>query len=236
MGPTWGPSGADRTQVGAMLAPWTLLSGLSSSHPLPGTIKHQEEDNIWTLFQILFKFCGFIGNYWWTNSLILNDAIRWHKYWSTLVQAMVCCLIAPSHYLGLLINHYWGLVALLFHYLYPPLQRRWKGGTLVSACPPVSPSIYGQNRVHSISSTILAGSILFLHILSTNFRKFAVCWLFLFIPKFEFLAIFLLQLVWPFIWPLAIMHDDLDLWPRPWPWPLIVCISPNGDYFVVSLI
>ena len=29
IGPTWGPSGADRTQVGPMLAPWTLLSGLS---------------------------------------------------------------------------------------------------------------------------------------------------------------------------------------------------------------
>ena len=28
MGPTWGPSGAGRTQVGPMLAPWTLLSGL----------------------------------------------------------------------------------------------------------------------------------------------------------------------------------------------------------------
>ena len=27
MGPTWGPSGADRTQVVPMLAPWTLLSG-----------------------------------------------------------------------------------------------------------------------------------------------------------------------------------------------------------------
>ena len=26
MGPTWGPSGADRTQVGPMLAPWTMLS------------------------------------------------------------------------------------------------------------------------------------------------------------------------------------------------------------------
>ena len=26
-GPTWGPSGAGRTQVGPMLAPWTLLSG-----------------------------------------------------------------------------------------------------------------------------------------------------------------------------------------------------------------
>ena len=28
-GPTWGPSGADRTQVGPMLDPWTLLSGLA---------------------------------------------------------------------------------------------------------------------------------------------------------------------------------------------------------------
>ena len=27
MGPTWGPSGSDRTQMGPMLAPWTLLSG-----------------------------------------------------------------------------------------------------------------------------------------------------------------------------------------------------------------
>ena len=27
IGPIWGPSGADRTQVGPMLAPWTLLSG-----------------------------------------------------------------------------------------------------------------------------------------------------------------------------------------------------------------
>ena len=27
MGPTWGPSGADRSQVGPRLVPWTLLSG-----------------------------------------------------------------------------------------------------------------------------------------------------------------------------------------------------------------
>ena len=27
MGTTWGPPGADRTQVGPMLAPWTLISG-----------------------------------------------------------------------------------------------------------------------------------------------------------------------------------------------------------------
>ena len=29
MGPTWGPSGADMTQVGPRWAPWTLLSGSS---------------------------------------------------------------------------------------------------------------------------------------------------------------------------------------------------------------
>ena len=28
-GPTWGPSGADRTQVGPLLDPWTLLFGVS---------------------------------------------------------------------------------------------------------------------------------------------------------------------------------------------------------------
>ena len=33
MGPTLGPSGADRTQVGPMLAPWTLLSGTLLNSP-----------------------------------------------------------------------------------------------------------------------------------------------------------------------------------------------------------
>ena len=32
VGPTWGPSGADRTQVGPMLATWTLLSGTILLH------------------------------------------------------------------------------------------------------------------------------------------------------------------------------------------------------------
>ena len=31
IGPTWGPSGADRTQMGPMLAQWTLLSGVVSN-------------------------------------------------------------------------------------------------------------------------------------------------------------------------------------------------------------
>ena len=34
MGPTWGPSGADRTQMGPTLAPWTLLSGVLRCNPV----------------------------------------------------------------------------------------------------------------------------------------------------------------------------------------------------------
>ena len=34
MGPTWGPSGADRIQVGPMLAPWPLLSGYWGKHEI----------------------------------------------------------------------------------------------------------------------------------------------------------------------------------------------------------
>ena len=32
MGPTWGQSGADRTHVGSVLVPWTLLSGVSTTN------------------------------------------------------------------------------------------------------------------------------------------------------------------------------------------------------------
>ena len=59
--------------------------------------------------------------------------------------------------------------------LYPLLQRSWKGGILVSPCPSVRLSVCGQNRVHSVSSTILIGSISYLHILSSNFRRCVAC-------------------------------------------------------------
>ena len=36
MGPTWGPSGAGRTQVGPMFAPWILLSGNCSITSMRG--------------------------------------------------------------------------------------------------------------------------------------------------------------------------------------------------------
>ena len=49
-------------------------------------------------------------------------------------------------------------------------------------------SVCGQNRVRSVSLTILAGLILYLHILSTNFRKCVVCKAYFKTSKFKLLA------------------------------------------------
>ena len=71
-------------------------------------------------------------------------------------------------------------------FIMPPTQRSWRG-VLVSPCPSfrtdgrvrpsVCLSICGQNHICSVSSTILAGSMLYLHILSSNFRR-CVVWSF----------------------------------------------------------
>ena len=52
-------------------------------------------------------------------------------------------------------------------------------------------SVCGQNRVRSVSSTILIGSISYLHILSSNFRSCVACNTHLKVQKFEILANFL---------------------------------------------
>ena len=62
-------------------------------------------------------------------------------------------------------------------FIKPPTQQSWRGytGFTLSVCLPVHLVICGQNRVRSVSSTILAGSISYLHILSTNFRRCVAC-------------------------------------------------------------
>ena len=50
MGPTWGLSGVDRTQVGPMLAPWTLLSGICYSlYCIEIKMKAHKTLNIWRI-------------------------------------------------------------------------------------------------------------------------------------------------------------------------------------------
>ena len=51
MGPTWGPSGADRTQVGPMLTLWTLLSGFLLSGPLFTNLSEIKSNVHYTLFR-----------------------------------------------------------------------------------------------------------------------------------------------------------------------------------------
>ena len=73
---------------------------------------------------------------------------------------------------------FWGF---FFWFFYTPAQQSWRG---LSVCL----SIYGQNCVSSVSSTILAGSISYLHILSSNFRWCVACKVFFNIKMIKVLA------------------------------------------------
>ena len=82
MGPTWGPSGADRTQVGPMSAPWTLLYGYVTRH-LPNNAKQYNEKY---RMQLLYKWlsnavnvnCFFPTYLEFPNMTPLSDPLTWH--------------------------------------------------------------------------------------------------------------------------------------------------------------
>ena len=68
-----------------------------------------------------------------------------------------------------------GLLSVEIHFYYIPCFNRVEVYWLHLIRPSfqlfVCPSVCGQNCVRSVSSTILAGFISYLHILSTNFRS-----------------------------------------------------------------
>ena len=74
MGPTWGPSGAIRTQVGPMLAPWTLLSG-----KVEYTWRHHQMKT----FSSLLSLCE--GNH---RSLV--DSPHQGQWYGTLMISLIC--------------------------------------------------------------------------------------------------------------------------------------------------
>ena len=63
IGPTWGPSGASRTQMGPILAPWTLLSGYQRT--CQAAWLHER-----TSMQVKNNLVGFGGHPW--NPLTLQ--------------------------------------------------------------------------------------------------------------------------------------------------------------------
>ena len=106
-----------------------------------------------------------------------------HSFLSILISfPLFLSLDSPPLYMlphrggSVLFPHIWLLhslwhphVDVILYSYYTPHST--KLGILISPCPSVSPSVCGQNRVHSVSPTILAGSISYLHILSSNFRR-----------------------------------------------------------------
>ena len=75
MVPTWGPSGADRTEVGLILVPWTLLSGwLSGGTDHTSHICSQKPENKGIYFLSTINFHHSLWD-WpsWQLQLRLND-------------------------------------------------------------------------------------------------------------------------------------------------------------------
>ena len=55
MGPTWGPPGSCRPQMGPMLAPWTLLSGMVTQNGIKlSTIEPYVRNDLYEICEILF--------------------------------------------------------------------------------------------------------------------------------------------------------------------------------------
>ena len=79
------------------------------------------------------------------------------------------------------------------HIIIPPAQRSCWGyiGFTPSVRPSVGPSVPPPAcRVRSVAPTVLVGSISYLYILSSNFRRCVACIVFSKISKLEFLVLF----------------------------------------------
>ena len=96
------------------------------------------------------------------------------SHWRTLVLNLIYPTFNRcSWQLAWYISAEWtaGFISPLWNYIIIPPSMKLKGGILVLHCLSIRPSLCGQNRAHFVCSTILAGSISYLHILLSNFRR-----------------------------------------------------------------
>ena len=105
MGPTWGPSGADRTQVGPILAPLTLLSGqlcvnggtivcrngvevqTITSHKT-GMWLHMMTSSNGNIFRVTGHLCGEFTGPRWIPRTKASNAELWCFLWSASHQTV----------------------------------------------------------------------------------------------------------------------------------------------------
>ena len=108
MGPTQGPSGADRTQVGPMMAPWTLLSGICCRQNVCTAYSNQFNECPMELIpEILVKSVWYMISILW-SSLVLPVT-------TTYIYGTTC----PS---TLLVSHTFYLIFLRFYSSYQHFQ------------------------------------------------------------------------------------------------------------------
>ena len=90
MGPTWGPPGSCRPQMGPMLAPWTLLSGLLQiwsviSSPIEGANKQGEKN-------FLFDHCNLLN----CKRSCGKDSPNQHSWWKLIeIVSKTCLFYSP---------------------------------------------------------------------------------------------------------------------------------------------
>ena len=77
MGPTWGPSGADRTQVGPMLAQWTLLSKFIKLKLIDDRIVNTTQNSNFPIFMNFNSLTLRCRLLWWIAEpvIVLNGII-----------------------------------------------------------------------------------------------------------------------------------------------------------------
>ena len=91
-GPTWGPSGADRTQVGPMLDPWTLLSGIMHAYDE----WHQARVS---MLHCIWNIARNINRIWFYQIKLYSDETRIiRSNWTNTIAAgaLAPCVAKPS--------------------------------------------------------------------------------------------------------------------------------------------
>ena len=95
MGPTWGPSGTDRTQAGPMMAPWTLISWESMKNV------HVNECD-WSLeIMHIYRYINIVECLWFYMPLVIvrcffPTPVNW-KHHST-ARYFGCVLVDCTNY------------------------------------------------------------------------------------------------------------------------------------------
>ena len=93
MGPTWGSSGADRTQVGPMLAPWILLSGhaVGRGGGMCG-ILCERKPGLSTVMDVAWSRWGITYPLLYRDGMTLPD-FRYHQRRFTVALSRVCKMV-----------------------------------------------------------------------------------------------------------------------------------------------